>query len=64
MTSRATHQTKATCGAAPNAGDPDPHVGLAVCDTCDVLAEETDVETARAVAEHIVQLHNANLQAP
>lgn len=45
------------------AGAPDPHVGLAVCDTCDVLAEETDLETAREVAEHIVKLHNASLQA-
>lgn len=45
------------------AGNPDPHVGLAVCDTFDVLAGGADVETAREVAEHIVKLHNASLQA-
>lgn len=45
------------------AGDSDPHLGLTVCDTYDVLAEEADLETARAVAEHIVNLHNASLQA-
>ena len=43
------------------AGDPDPHVGIAVCDTCDVLAKELDLESAREIAEHIVKLHNASL---
>lgn len=45
------------------AGSPDPHVGLVVCDTNDLLSGETDVETARAVAEHIVDLHNDSVQA-
>lgn len=45
------------------AGSPDPHVGLVVCDTNDLLSGEADVETARAVAEHIVDLHNASVQA-
>ena len=64
MSSNTEAKPTRVAGRLERLGDPDPHVGLAVCDTCDVLAEETDVETARAVAEHIVQLHNANLQAP
>lgn len=45
------------------AGSPDPHVGAAVLDAYDVVGGYSDVDTARALAEHIVLLHNASLIA-
>ena len=45
------------------AGSDDPHIGTAVCDTYDMCSDDADLDTAREVAAHIVELHNASLSA-
>lgn len=43
------------------AGSEDPNVGIAICDTYD-FCEDYDIETARVIAQHIVDLHNDSLK--
>ncbi len=43
------------------AGSEDPNVGIAICDTYDFF-DDYDIETARVIAEHIVNLHNNSLK--
>lgn len=43
------------------AGSEDPNVGIAICDTYD-FCEDYDIETARVIAQHIVDLHNKSLK--
>lgn len=45
------------------AGSEDPHIGTVVCDTYDAHSDDADLDAAREVAAHIVELHNANLGA-
>lgn len=42
-------------------GNMDPHVGVVIADTQDVLGDNYDNNTARAIAAHIVFIHNAIL---
>ncbi len=45
------------------AGSDDPNVATSVCDTMDMTGQARgyDDEVARAVAQHIVDLHNASI---
>lgn len=56
-----TWATSDYAGTVILAGNEDPHLGTAVCDTYNMLAEELCLETARKVADHIIRLHNASL---
>lgn len=43
-------------------GSNDPHVGRAICDIEDFSNGEISNDEARAIAQHIVDLHNKNLK--
>ena len=55
-------------GTAILAGSEDPHAGTFVADTdvtdteCPVDYDNPDMQSARAIAQHIVDLHNASLE--
>ena len=55
------HSSRA--GTAILAGSEDPHAGTFVADTeCLVDYDNPDMQNARSVAQHIVDLHNASLE--
>jgi hypothetical protein len=54
-----THSDQA--GFAILAGDEDPHIGVFVADMQD-YSDAVDDETARAIAAHVVKLHNDSIE--
>lgn len=48
-------------GTLIQAGSCDPHGAVPICDTTDFFRDNYSVETARELAKHIVDLHNATL---
>lgn len=43
------------------AGNPDPHVGVAIAD-CGSAFDELELHEQQAIAQHIVDLHNAAIR--
>ena len=48
-------------GTAILSGNYDPHIATPICDTEDLIGDNYDIETARALADHIIDLHNNHL---
>lgn len=44
------------------AGDEDPHIGRAIIECQDFSDDALDAETCRAIARHVVELHNKALE--